>query len=41
VVTVTYGGVTSQPMYVPIASEAGIYDQYSNPTSSCGPSASS
>jgi len=41
VVTVTYGGITSQPMFVPIASEAGIYDQYSNPTSACGPSASS
>ena len=37
-VTVSYIGVTSQPIYIPVASAAGIYDQYSNPTSSCGPS---
>jgi len=37
IVTVSFQGITSQPIYIPIASEAGIYDQYSNPTSSCGP----
>jgi hypothetical protein len=37
VVTASFGGVTSQPVFVPIASSAGIYDQYSNPASLCGP----
>jgi hypothetical protein len=39
VVTASFGGVTSQPVYVPIASLSGIYDQYSNPNSLCGPGA--
>ncbi len=38
IVTVSFGGVTSQPIYMPIASAAGIYDQFSNPNSQCGPS---
>ena len=38
IITSTYQGITSQPIYVPIASAAGIYDQYSNPTGACGPS---
>ena len=37
-VTVSFQGVTSQPIYIPVASQGGIYDQYSNPTSACGPS---
>jgi hypothetical protein len=37
VITAAFGGVTSQPFYVPIGSAAGPYDQYSNPTGACGP----
>lgn len=36
-VTATFAGVTSQPVYIPVASAAGIYDQYSNPSGACGP----
>jgi len=43
-VTVTFDGITSQPVFIPIASSAG--DQYyngaeNNPTAQCGPSPSS
>ncbi|MGB9233415.1 MAG: hypothetical protein WCC04_03315 [Terriglobales bacterium] len=37
IVTASYEGVTSQPIYVPVGSAAGVYDQYSNPSGQCGP----
>lgn len=37
-ITVSFEGVTSQPVYIPVASAVGIYDKDSNPTSACGPS---
>jgi hypothetical protein len=37
VVTATIDGVTSQPLYVPIASAVGVVSD-SNPSGSCGPS---
>jgi hypothetical protein len=37
-VTASYAGITSQPIYIPVASATGIYDQYSNPKGNCGPS---
>ena len=36
VVTVTYQGITSNPLYVPIGSAAGVVSK-TNPTGSCGP----
>ena len=36
VVTVTYKGITSNPLYVPIGSAAGVVSK-TNPTGSCGP----
>jgi hypothetical protein len=44
VVTATFGGVTSQPVFVPIASSAGnqFYNgQENNPTGACGPTPTS
>lgn len=35
-VTATFQGVTSQPIYIPVASAAGIVS-VSNPTGACGP----
>ncbi len=40
IITASYQGVISQPIYVPIASAPGIYDADSNPSSACGPSGS-
>ena len=37
VVTVSFGGVTSQPIYIPVASSTGIVSS-TNPTGECGPS---
>ena len=37
IVTATYKGVTSQPIYVPIGSAAGVVDPNNNPTGQCGP----
>lgn len=39
-VTATYQGVTSQPVYIPVASAAGI-SSTSNPTGECGPQSGS
>ena len=38
-VTVTFEGVTSQPLYIPIASAGGVVST-SNPNGNCGPSSS-
>jgi len=41
VVTATFGGITSQPFYIPVASSAGnqYYNgQENNPNGLCGPS---
>ncbi len=43
-VTATYDGITSQPVYIPVASSAGnqYYDDVeNNPSGACGPSSSS
>jgi hypothetical protein len=36
VVTVTFQGITSQPVYIPVASASGIASS-TNPTGACGP----
>lgn len=40
VVTASLGGVTSQPIYIPVASGVGVVSD-SNPSGACGPSTSS
>jgi hypothetical protein len=39
-VTASYQGITSQPVYIPVASAAGI-ESTTNPTGQCGPSPTS
>ncbi|MGD0213661.1 MAG: hypothetical protein ABSB87_10545 [Terriglobales bacterium] len=37
-VTATYSGLTTPPVYVAVASAPGVFNANSNPTGACGPS---